>query len=197
MAEFGLKFKLIQALMHVLVTCKNEQNLIKNEALEWQQHFSHYKSMGIFQDVHGKVIPQYMIQSSRFSNSCETSWLASLPARMVKFRSKIKALEWPRDYMSFFRRSRSNNFVVSGGIWPKFELIQARMSNIQSKMMSLEWPQDFSHTKSMGIYSDAQWHVTPQSVIRSSRISNWFKTLRWSSLPARMMKIQSKMKSRV
>ena len=29
----------------------------------------------------------------------------------------------------------------------------------------------------MGIYSDGQGHVTPQSVIRSSRISNSFKTV--------------------
>ena len=78
--------------MHVLVTCKNEEDLIKNETLERPQHFSNYKYIGIFQDAQGKVTPQYMIRSGRISNSCENSWLSSLPARFKKFRSKIKAL---------------------------------------------------------------------------------------------------------
>ena len=46
-----LKFKPIQAFMHVLVTCKNKEDPIKNEfikALECPQHVSHYKSMVIF-----------------------------------------------------------------------------------------------------------------------------------------------------
>ena len=42
------KFELIQAFMHVLVTCKNEEDAIKMKALECSQDFSHYKSMGLF-----------------------------------------------------------------------------------------------------------------------------------------------------
>ena len=34
--------------MHVLVTCKNEEDPIKIKAQECPQDFSHYKSMGIF-----------------------------------------------------------------------------------------------------------------------------------------------------
>ena len=30
----------------------------KMKELEWSQHFSHYKSMGIFQDVQGQLTPQ-------------------------------------------------------------------------------------------------------------------------------------------
>ena len=45
------KFKLIQTLMVVLVTCKNEEAQCKIKALEWSQHFSHYKSMEIFPDT--------------------------------------------------------------------------------------------------------------------------------------------------
>ena len=41
------KFKLIQAFMHVLVTCKKWMIDSKME-LECSQDFSHYKSMGIF-----------------------------------------------------------------------------------------------------------------------------------------------------
>ena len=48
----------------------------------------------------------------------------------------------------------------------------ARMKMIDSKMKELECSQDFSHYKSMGIFPDAQGQLTPQSLVRSSRISN-------------------------
>ena len=41
-------FELIQAFMHVLLTCKNEVDQIKNKNLECSQDFSHYKSLGDF-----------------------------------------------------------------------------------------------------------------------------------------------------
>ena len=84
------KFELIQAFMHVLVTCKNEEV----NALEWPQHFSHYKSMGIFPDAQGQLTPQSVIGSGRNSNFSEMLWLSLLPARMKKNQSRIKALEW-------------------------------------------------------------------------------------------------------
>ena len=109
--------------MVVLITCKNEEDLIKNEGarvfktlyinfldmqgqitlglevvsgrnlnssklscisslsarmkmiqskineLEWSQHFSHYKSMGIFPDTQGQLIPQSLVRSGPISNS--------------------------------------------------------------------------------------------------------------------------------
>ena len=39
-------------------------------------------------------------------------------------------------------------------------------------MKALECSQDFSHYKSMGIFPDAKGQLTPQSLVRSSRISN-------------------------
>ena len=45
------KFDLIQVFVHVLNTCKNEEDPIKMKALECSQDFSHYKSMGIFPDA--------------------------------------------------------------------------------------------------------------------------------------------------
>ena len=48
--------------------------------------------------------------------------------------------------------------------------LPARM--IDSKRKELECSQDFSHFKSMGIFPDAQGQLTPQSLDRSSRISN-------------------------
>ena len=49
--------------------------------------------------------------------------------------------------------------------------LPARMRMIDSKMKDLECSQDFSHYKSMGIFPDAQGQLTPQSLVRSDRIS--------------------------
>ena len=73
-------------------------------------------------------------------------------------------------------------------------LIPARMKKIQLKMKALECSKDFSHYKSMGIFPDAQGQLTLQSMVGSGQISNLSKTLWLSSLPAKMKKIQSKMK---
>ena len=73
--------------------------------------------------------------------------------------------------------------------------IPARMKKIQLKMKALDCSQDFSHYKSMGIFPDAQGQLTPQSLVRSGRISNSSEILWMSSLPASMKKIGSKMKA--
>ena len=73
--------------------------------------------------------------------------------------------------------------------------LPARMKKIQLKMKGLECSQDFSHYKSMGIFPDAQGQLTLQSMLRSGQISNSSETLWLSPLPAKMKKIQSKMKA--
>ena len=50
------KFKPIQAFMHALDTCKKEELPIKMKSLEWPQHFSHYKHIGIFQTVNDRLL---------------------------------------------------------------------------------------------------------------------------------------------
>ena len=72
--------------------------------------------------------------------------------------------------------------------------LPARMRIIDSKMKELECSQDFSHYKSMGIFPDAQGQLTPQSLVRSGRISNLSEMILMFLLPASMKKIQSKMK---
>ena len=66
---------------------------------------------------------------------------------------------------------------------------------IDSKMKELECSQDFSHYKSIGIFTDGQGQLTPQSLVRSSRSSNSSEMLWIFSLPASMKKIRSKMKA--
>ena len=81
-----------------------------------------------------------------------------------------------RLYDVFFRRSRATNSKVSGGILPKFELIQAfivvlftckneedPIKNEGARVLTR-----FPHYKSMGIFSDAQWQLTPKSLVESA-----------------------------
>ena len=64
--------------------------------------------------------------------------------------------------------------------------IPARKKKIKLKMKALECSQDFSHYKSNGIFPDAQGQLTPQSLVRSSRISNSSEMLWLSLLPANL-----------
>ena len=85
---------------------------------------------------------------------------------------------------------KSNSFKL---LW--VSLLPARMKKIHSKMKVLEWSQQISHCKSMMIFYDAQGKLTPQSEIGSTLNSNSSKLLWLNLLPARMKKIQSKMKA--
>ena len=75
----------------------------KMKELECSQDFFHYKSMGIFQNAQGQLTPQSLVRSTQISNSIETLWLSSLPAKMKKIRSKIEALECSQHYTSIFQ----------------------------------------------------------------------------------------------
>ena len=93
--------------------------------------------------------------------------------------------------------------LKTGGFPPKFEPIQAfivvlvtcknekdPIKNKGSRVLTR-----FPHYKSMGVFSNAQGQLTPQSVVKSCRISNSSEILWLSSIPARMKKIGSKMKT--
>ena len=73
--------------------------------------------------------------------------------------------------------------------------LPARMRMIESKMKELECSQNFSHYKSMGIFSDAQGQLTPQSLVESGPNSNLSEIVLLFSLPVSMKKIRSKMKA--
>ena len=65
------------------------------------------------------------------------------------------------------------------------------MKMFQLKMNGLQWSEHFSHYKSMEIFPDAQGQLTPQSLVRSDRISRCYGCL----IPARIKKIRSKIKA--
>ena len=131
--------------MDVLVTCKYEEDPIKNEGARVDTTL--YSN---FSDAQGQITLVLVSVSGRNLNSSKLSCMSSLPAGMRLIKSKMK---------------------------------------------ELECSQDFSHYKSMGIFPYAQGQLTPQSLVRSGRISNTSEMLWMSSLPARMKKIQSKMKA--
>ena len=70
----------------------------KMKVLEWSQHFSHYKSMGIFPDAQRQLTRKSLVGSCRISNPFEILWLSLLPARIKKNKSKMKELEWSQDF---------------------------------------------------------------------------------------------------
>ena len=108
--------------MVVLVTCKNEDDPIKNEGARV------FTTLYInFSDAQGQTTLKLVVVSGRNLNSSKLSCMPSLPTRMSMIESKIK---------------------------------------------ELECSQDFSHYKSMGIFPDAQGQLTPQSLVRSGRISH-------------------------
>ena len=108
--------------MDVLITCKYEEDTIKNEGARVVTTL--YINIS---DAQGQITLVLVVVSGRNLNTSKLSCMPLLPAKM-------------------------------------------RM--IKSKMKELECLQDFSHDKSMGIFSDAQGQLSPQSLVRSGRISN-------------------------
>ena len=113
--------------MDVLITCKYEEDPIKNEGARVLTTL--YIN---FSDAQGQITLGLVVVSDRNFKSFKLSCMSLLPARMRLIKSKIK---------------------------------------------ELECSQDFSHYKSSGIFPDAQGQLTPQSLVRSGRISNSSETL--------------------
>ena len=99
---------------------------------------------------------------------------------MKKIKLKMKVLECSAFYIDFSRHARGGiNYVVSGLICLKFEIIQAFMRVLNKPLMSCKNREDpkkmktiecshyFSYCKSMGIFSDVQGQLTPQCMVHS------------------------------
>ena len=65
--------------MVVLLTCKNEEDLIKNEGARVLTRL-----YVVFSDAQGQVTPQPVVEFRRNSNSSKLLWLFSLPEKMTK-----------------------------------------------------------------------------------------------------------------
>ena len=85
----------------VLLSARMKKIYSKLKALEWSQHFSHYKSLGIFPDAQGHLTHKSLSGSCRITNPYEILWLSLLPARIKKNKSKKKELEWSQDFAHY------------------------------------------------------------------------------------------------
>ena len=82
----------------VLLSARMKTIHPKMKVQKWSQHFSHYKSMGIFPDAQGQLTQKSLVGSCQISNPFEILWLSLLPARIKKKKSKMKELEWSQDF---------------------------------------------------------------------------------------------------
>ena len=82
----------------VLLSARMKKIHQKINVLEWSQHFSHYKSMGIYPDAQGQLTHKSLVKSCRNSNPFEIIWLSLLPARIKKNNPKMKELEWSQRF---------------------------------------------------------------------------------------------------
>ena len=78
--------------------------------------------------IQGQVTPTWVVWCGPKSNSSELLCLSWLPATLMMIRSKTNELAWRQHFLirslwEIFRRSRAANSVVSGLIWPNFELV--------------------------------------------------------------------------
>ena len=82
--------------MVVLVTCKTEEDPIKNEGARV------FTTLHInFSDAQGQITLELVVVSVRNLNSPKLSYMSSLPARMRMIESKMKELECLQDFSHY------------------------------------------------------------------------------------------------
>ena len=146
------KFKLVQDFIVVLITCKNEEDPIKNEGA------GVFTTLNInISDAQGQITLELVVVSGRNLNSYKLSCMSSLPARMRMIESKMKEVECLQDFshyksMGSFPDAQGQltlQFLVqSGRISNSSEMLwmfslPASMKKIRSKMRALECSQHF------------------------------------------------------
>ena len=145
--------------MDVLITCKYEEDPIKNRGARV------FTTLNVnFSDTQGQITLESAEVSGRNLNSFKLSCMSLLPARMRLIKSKMKELECSQDFshyksMGIFPDAQvqltPQSLVRSGPISNSFEMLwmfslPASMKKIRSKMKVLECSQHFPHYNSMG-----------------------------------------------
>ena len=107
--------------MHVLVTCKNEDDRFKNEVARVFTRFLPLQVYGDFSRRSRAAYSAVLGRSGRISNSSEMLCMFSLPASMKKIRSKMKALECSQHFPHYnpMGAIRCHGHQSSDPIWPK------------------------------------------------------------------------------
>ena len=145
--------------MVVLVTCKNEEDPIKNEGARV------FTTLYIdFSDAQGQITLELVVVSGRSLYSSKLLCMSSLPARMRMIESKMKELECSQDFshyksMGIFPDAQGQltlqSLVRSGRISNSSEMLwmfslPASMKKIRLKMRALECSQHFPRYIPMG-----------------------------------------------
>ena len=145
-------FELVRDVMDVLITCKYEEDPIKNRGA--RVFITLYVN---FSDTQGQITLESVVVSSRNLNSSKLPCMSSLPARMRMIESKMKELECSQDYshyksMGIFPDAQGQlnpqSLVRSGRISNSSEMLwmfslPASMKKIRLKMKALECSQHF------------------------------------------------------
>ena len=123
--------------MVVLLTCKNEQDPIKNRgAIVFTTLYIN------FSDVQGQITLVLVVVSGRNLNSSKLSCMPSLPARLRLIKSKMKELECSQDFSHYKSKGifpdaqgqlTTQSFVRSGRISNSSEILW--MSSLPASMM--------------------------------------------------------------
>ena len=145
--------------MDVLITCKYEENPIKNEGARVLTTL--YIN---FSDEQEQITLVLVVVSGRNLNSSMLSCMSSLPARMRMIDSKMKELECSQDFSHY--KSMGIFPDAQGQLTPQSLVGSVRISNsseilwmfllpesmkkIRSKMKALECSQHFPHYNPMG-----------------------------------------------
>ena len=113
--------------MNVFVTCKYEEDPIKNRGARV------FTTLYVnFSDAQGQITLESVVVSCRNLNSSKLSCMSSLPARMRMIESKIKELECSQDFshyksMGIFPDAQGQlnpqSLVRSGRISNSFEML--------------------------------------------------------------------------
>ena len=87
--------------MDGLVSARMKKIHQKIKTLEWSQHFSHYKSMGIFPDAQGQLTHMSLVIFCQISNPSRFLWLSLFPPRIKNNSPKMKELEGSQDFSHY------------------------------------------------------------------------------------------------
>ena len=113
--------------MDVLITCKYEEDPIKNRGP--RVFTTLYVNVSVAQ---GQITLESVVVSGRNLNSSKLTCMSSLPARMMMIESKMKELECSQDYshyksMEIFSDAQGqltpHSLVRSGRISNSFEML--------------------------------------------------------------------------
>ena len=120
--------------MVVLLTCKNEEDPIKNRGARV------FTTLYInFSDAQGQITLELVAVSGRNSSSSKLSCMSSLPARMRMIDSKMKELECSQDFSHY--KSMGIFPDAQGQLTPQSLVRSGRFSNLSEMLWSSRYLQ--------------------------------------------------------